>query len=195
MSAPVMIAAGKVGPNAIIQLADVLADRLGLEERAAALRAAGLAHYLLRDPERMTDEREAAALHRVVQARQPHDWDELSWEAGERTAEYLLEHRIPEGAQWVLRRLPPAWGARLLLRAIRAHAWTFAGSGGFSARLEPGAVIIAIAANPIAMPGCPWHRGVFTRLFEELVSPRVLVRHERCCAGGEEACTFHIGWT
>jgi hypothetical protein len=33
---------GKVGPNAIIQLADVLADRLGVNERAAALRAAGL---------------------------------------------------------------------------------------------------------------------------------------------------------
>jgi len=189
------VLAGKVGPNAIIQLADVLADRLGREERAAALRAAGLAKYLAADPERMTDEREAAALHLVVQVRQPRDWDELSWEAGTRTAEYLLEHRIPKGAQWLLRRLPPAWSARLLLRAIRAHAWTFAGSGAFSARMERGAVVVTIAANPIAMPGCPWHRGVFTRLFAELVSPRVLVRHEACCAGGGKACTFLIGWT
>lgn len=187
--------AGRVGPNAIIQLADVLADRLGLEERAAALRAAGLTHYLSSDPERMTDEREAAALHKVVRARLPQDWDELSWEAGERTAEYLLENRIPGPAQWLLKRLPPAWSARMLLRAIRAHAWTFAGSGEFSARIEPGAVVIAIAHNPIAMPGCPWHRGVFTRLFEELVSPRILVRHEHCCAKGEAACIFRIGWT
>lgn len=189
------VAAGKVGPNAIIQLADVLADRIGLEERAAALRAAGLAHYLARDPERMTDEREAAALHLAVQARRAGDWDELSWEAGERTAEYLLSNRIPRGAQWLLRRLPPAWSARMLLRAIRAHAWTFAGSGAFSARMERGAVVISITDNPIAMPGCPWHRGVFTRLFRELVSPRVLVRHEHCCAQGEPACTFVIGWT
>ncbi|MBX9662329.1 bacteriochlorophyll 4-vinyl reductase [Novosphingobium sp.] len=188
------VLAGKVGPNAIIQLADVLADRLGLEERAAALRAAGLAHYLARDPERMTDEREAAALHLVVQARQPRDWDELSWEAGERTAEYLLAHRIPKGAQWLLRRLPAAWSALLLLRSIKAHAWTFAGSGDFSARLERGVVVISIAANPIAMPGCPWHRGVFTRLFRELVSPHVLVRHEHCCAQGAPACKFVIGW-
>lgn len=188
------LATGKVGPNAIIQLADVLADRLGLEERAAALSAAGLAHYLARDPERMTDEREAAALHRIVQARQPHDWDELSWEAGGRTAEYLLEHRIPRPAQWLLKRLPPAWSARMLLRAIREHAWTFAGSGEFSARIERGAVIITIARNPIAMPGCPWHRGVFTRLFGELVSPGVLVRHEHCCANGEASCVFRIGW-
>ncbi|WP_298194762.1 bacteriochlorophyll 4-vinyl reductase [Novosphingobium sp.] len=191
MTAP----AGKVGPNAIIQLADVLADRLGLEERAAALRAAGLAHYLARDPERMTDEREAAALHLVVQARQPSDWDELSWEAGERTAEYLLENRIPKGAQWLLRRLPPAWSARMLLRAIRVHAWTFAGSGTFAARMERGAAVISITDNPIAMPGCPWHRAVLTRLFRELVSPRVLVRHEHCCARGEQACSFVIGWT
>jgi len=189
------VLAGKVGPNAIIQLADVLADRLGREERAAALRAAGLAKYLAADPERMTDEREAAALHHAVQARRADDWDELSWEAGTRTAEYLLEHRIPKGAQWLLRRLPPAWSARLLLRAIRAHAWTFAGSGAFSARMERGAVVVTIAANPIAMPGCPWHRGVFTRLFAELVSPRVLVQHEACCAGGGKACTFLIGWT
>ncbi len=187
-------ALGKVGPNAIIQLADVLADRLGLEERAATLHAAGLAQYLAADPERMTDEREAAALHKAVQARQPDDWDELSWEAGERTAKYLLAKRIPKGAQWLLRRLPPAWSARMLVRAIRAHAWTFAGSGEFSAQFERGAVVIAIAHNPIAMPDCPWHRGVFTRLFRELVSPHVLVRHEHCCARGDEVCTFRIGW-
>jgi len=186
--------AGKVGPNAIIQLADVLADRLGLEERAAALRAAGLAHYLARDPERMTDEREAAALHRVVQARHAGDWDELSWEAGERTADYLLANRIPKGAQWLLRRLPPPLSARILLRAIRAHAWTFAGSGAFSARMAHGAAVISIVGNPIAMPGCPWHRGVFTRLFRELVSPRLLVRHEHCCARGAAACSFVIAW-
>lgn len=184
---------GKVGPNAIIQLADVLADRIGLEERAAALRAAGLAKYLAADPERMTDECEAAALHQVVQARQPDDWDELSWEAGERTARYLLANRIPKPAQWLLRRLPPAWSARLLLRSIRAHAWTFAGSGEFSAEIEWGAVVITIARNPIAMPNCPWHRGVFTRLFRELVSPHVLVRHEHCCARGDDVCRFRVG--
>lgn len=189
------VVVGKVGPNAIIQLADVLADRLGLDERAAALKAAGLAHYLAHDPERMTDEREAAALHKVVQARLLHDWDELSWEVGERTAEYLLANRIPKGAQWLLRRLPPAWSARMLLRAVRAHAWTFAGSGRFSARMERGAVGISIARNPIAMPGCPWHRGVFTRLFSQLVNPKVLVRHEHCCAQGEAACIFRIGWS
>lgn len=189
------VVAGKVGPNAIIQLADVLADRIGLEERAATLRAAGLAKYLAADPERMTDEREAAALHLAVQARRVGDWDELSWEAGERTAEYLLENRIPRPAQWLLRRLPAALSARMLLRAIRVHAWTFAGSGSFSARMERGAVVISIADNPIAMPGCPWHRGVFTSLFRELVSPRVLVRHQHCCAHGEQACTFVIGWT
>ncbi|KUR72795.1 hypothetical protein AQZ52_06125 [Novosphingobium fuchskuhlense] len=186
--------AGKVGPNAIIQLADVLADRIGLEERARALQAAGLAKYLAADPERMTDEREAAALHRAVQAQRAGDWDELSWEAGERTARYLLANRIPKPAQWLLRRLPAALAARLLLRAIRAHAWTFAGSGAFSARQERGAVVIAIADNPIAMPDCPWHRGVFTRLFRELVSPHVLVRHDHCCARGDEVCTFRIGW-
>ncbi len=194
MSAVAAELAGKVGPNAIIQLADVLQDRFGAEERRTALRAAGLAKYLAAAPERMTDEREAAALHQTVMERHGRDWDDLSWEAGQRTADYLLAHRIPRGAQWLLRRIPAAWAARLLVSAIAKHAWTFAGSGAFSAHTGNGAITITIAGNPIAMPGCPWHRGVFTHLFRTLVSPSVTVSQEECCAHGDEACRFVIRW-
>ena len=186
---------GKVGPNAIIQLADVLQDRFGPEERWAALHAAGLDQYLAAPPERMTDEQEAAALHKAVMARHTLDWDDLSWEAGTRTAHYLLANRIPRGAQWLLRHLPPALSARLLVRAIAQHAWTFAGSGAFAARMDKRGMTITIADNPIAMPGCPWHRAVFTQLFQVLVSPHVGVTHEQCCASGCSVCRFVIRWT
>ena len=194
MSASAAALAGKVGPNAISQLADVLQDRYGVEERRAVLSAAGLAKYLAAPPERMTDEREAAALHQTVRTRHGRDWDNLSWEAGERTARYLLAHRIPGGAQWLLRRMPATWAARMLLGAIAKHAWTFAGSGQFAAHVGDGLISITIADNPIAMPGCPWHGGVFTRLFRTLVSPRVTVVHEACCAEGAAACRFALRW-
>jgi divinyl protochlorophyllide a 8-vinyl-reductase len=194
----VALCPGKIGPNAIIQLADVLHDRYGDEARRAALHAAGLDQYIGGAPDRMTDEREAAALHRAVMARHARDWDDLSWEAGERTAQYLLAHRIPRGAQWLLRRMPATWAARVLLAAIGQHAWTFAGSGAFESHAgAPGtrrAVTIAIAANPVAMPGCPWHRGVFTHLFRRLVSPHTTVDHETCCAHGDSVCRFVIRW-
>jgi divinyl protochlorophyllide a 8-vinyl-reductase len=185
---------GKVGPNAIIQLAAVLREAHGAAAEAATLRAAGLACYLDRPPSRMTDEREAAALHRTVMDRYAADWEDLSWRAGERTADYLLAHRIPRAVQWLLRRLPAGWAARILVRAIARHAWTFAGSGTFAAAVRRRGITLEIAGNPVAMPGCPWHCGVFTALFRTLVSPRSLVRHEHCGAWGDSTCRFVIAW-
>lgn len=186
--------AGRVGPNAIIQLAAVLRERHGAVAEAATLQAAGLGHYVATAPARMTDEREAAALHRTVMDRYAGEWHGMSWQAGERTARYLLAHRIPRPVQVLLRLLPPAWAARLLVRAIARHAWTFAGSGRFAARVQPGRVVLEIAANPVAMPGCPWHCGVFTQLFRTLVAPRVTVRHEHCVGWGDPACRFVAAW-
>lgn len=185
---------GTVGPNAIIQLAAVVRERYGAAAAAATLRAAGLDHYVAAAPTRMTDEREAAALHRAVAERFGSEWEALSWRAGEQTADYLLAHRIPRPIQWLLRRLPPAWAARVLTRAIARHAWTFVGSGSFAATAGRKTITLEIAANPVAMPGCPWHCGVFSRLVRSLVSPNATVRHDRCEAWGDSACRFIISW-
>ena len=142
----------------------------------------------------MIAEHEAAALHRTVMARYTGDWSDLSAEAGDRTARYLLAHRIPQAAQAMMRLLPAAWAARLLVAAIRRNAWTFAGSGHFSGQVAAGAVTLSIAANPLALPGCPWHGAVFARLFRTLVSPRAEVIHPDCCAHGAPSCRFEVRW-
>lgn len=188
----------KVGPNAIVQLADVLLDCHGEAGAHAVFRAAGLTRYLLQPPTRMTDESQAAALHRALWRVYPDEAPHLAAAAGSRTADYLLAHRIPLGVQWLLRSLPAPMAARLLVKAIARHAWTFAGSGRFIAhfgRKAGGAsLVIEIEANPLATPDCPWHQAVFTRLFQRLVSPRAYVRHKHCGALGQASCRFEIDW-
>lgn len=184
--------AARVGPNAIIQMAAAIRAALGEAAARRAFAAAGLAPWLDTPPQQMVDEGAAAALHRAVaQGFAPETARSLAGEAGRLTAEYLLAHRIPRVAQWLLRRLPAPLAARLLLQAIARNAWTFAGSGRFSAR--PGRpCVIEIAQNPLSTPGDPWHRAVIEHLFRALVSPRARARVTACCADGARACRIEI---
>ncbi|MCU0698551.1 MAG: bacteriochlorophyll 4-vinyl reductase [Myxococcaceae bacterium] len=109
-----------------------------------------------------------------------------------RTANYLLANRIPKLAQWVLKALPRRQAADVLLGAITRNAWTFSGSGRFSGTREGATVHLAIEANPLATGPCAWHRGVFTRLFTELVSKDARVVETACVADGDAACRFEV---
>jgi divinyl protochlorophyllide a 8-vinyl-reductase len=130
--------ASRIGPNAILQIASVLQDRHGRGGVERVFGRAGLAHYLDTPPTAMVAEREVARLH-VALARElgSSDAEAVAREAGERTALYILAHRIPGPAKRVLRLLPPRLASRLLLAAIRKHAWTFAGSAAFRASAGP----------------------------------------------------------
>jgi divinyl protochlorophyllide a 8-vinyl-reductase len=112
-------------------------------------------------------------------------------DAGRRTADYLLANRIPGPAQRVLRLLPAPLASRALLAAIGKNAWTFAGSGACTTS-HPGKAVIEIKDNPLAVPDCPWHAGVFEGLFSALVHARPVVAHPRCCAAGDTVCRFEI---
>ncbi|MEM9578561.1 MAG: bacteriochlorophyll 4-vinyl reductase [Pseudomonadota bacterium] len=187
-------AEGLIGPNAILQLLPVL-DRLGgTERRSQMLARAGIFH--LPDGTRMIPETEAARLHRQLRIEEPAMAPTLAREAGTRTANYILQHRIPAPAQWVLRALPAGPAAALLSRAIAKHAWTFVGSGTLTVR---GAWTYSIARNPLVAGEtsetclCDWHAGVFSRLYQELVCVSATCHETRCCAqstGG--ACLFEI---
>ncbi len=186
------VAAHRVGPNAIIQLGAALRDRLGEEAAQRVFAGAGLQHMLADPPQDMVDQHHVAALNGALFDLLPAaDARSLAAEAGRRTGNYILAHRIPGPAQAVLKALPPRFAARLLLRAIARSAWTFAGSGHFSYR--PGSPsILEIDANPLAMPGCVWHVAVFERLFSELVAKTVAVTHTQCCRDGAPRCRFIV---
>jgi divinyl protochlorophyllide a 8-vinyl-reductase len=125
----------------------------------------------------LIDEAPVARLHQAMRAEVPDLAPALAWEAGVRTADYILAHRIPRAVQAVLK-AAPAWVAGpVLSRAIAKNAWTFAGSGRFEVvRAWP--AVFLIHDNPVVRgsgrrrPLCHWHRGVFERLFRALVTDR-----------------------
>lgn len=188
-------ASGRIGPNAVIRLAEAATDRLGHAACAGVFQAAGLAHRLETPPDAMVVETEVVSLYRALAERAPADAESVAAEAGRRTGDYLLAYRIPKPVQWVLKRLPAALAARVLLGAIGKHAWTFAGTGRFAAEAGRGARVRVIG-GPFASPGAAagplraFYAAVFTRLFSVLVSPAAsaLARVE------DGVCAIRLDW-
>lgn len=190
----------RIGPNAIVRVAEALVDRLGTHAADTLFARAGLSRYLAHPPTGMVDEADVARLQ--WQLRNDLDTDvarEVAWDAGTRTGDYLLAHRIPKAAQWVLRHLPPFLAARALTRAITKHAWTFAGSGTF--HCTPGIpFVLTIEHNPLCSrlrttgPVCHYYSATFERIFRKLVSDRARVTEVACEAAGGAACVFEVAW-
>jgi divinyl protochlorophyllide a 8-vinyl-reductase len=189
---------GTIGPNAAIQLLAALRDARLDQLAEQVFIAAGVAEWLVHPPITMVDQRRVARLHRAVRDTVPRDQARrLLGAAGRLTADYILANRIPRPAQMVLKLLPASLAGRLLVAAIRAHAWTFAGSARFTA--QAGApTVFTLTGNPLctselaSSPICCWHAAVFQRLFEVLVSHRSRVVETACEASGDRCCRFEI---
>lgn len=192
--------AGRIGPNAITRLAEALRARCGEELASRVFAEAGLTRHLLEPPRAMVPEADVVALHRAARRLLPAAvFDEVSREAGERTARYLLAHRIPRPVRALLRVLPPPLAARVLGGAIARHAWTFAGSGRF--RVDPGPPLaFVIADGPIGgglrseSPACSYFAATFEELFRSLVHADARVEETACQATGAAACVFTATW-
>lgn len=189
---------GRIGPNAVTRIAEALQAYEGEDAMRAIFTAAGLSRYLSAMPEHMICEREVTALHGVLRERYGLDRARrIGNDAGCRTGDYLLAHRIPKPVQSLLRCLPSQLSSRILSRAITRHAWTFAGSGSF--RIEPGAPLrFVIAGGPISrgihsgQPVCDFYAATFQRLYRKLVNPRTTVVEAACEAAGAPACVFEL---
>ncbi len=188
----------RIGPNAIIRVAEALVARG--DDPAPIFSSAGLARYLDAPPEQMVDEAEVIALQTALRASlDPQSAKQVSHDAGLRTGDYLLAHRIPKGAQRILKLLPPGPASRILLSAVGKNAWTFSGSGHYS--FETGRPVrVRIADCPICRgaradrPVCDFYAGAFERLFTTLVSRKTQVRETQCQAQGADACVFEMQW-
>lgn len=182
-----------IGPNAILQMVPVLDQLGGLKLRTEILTSAGI--FELPSGEEMVPEGPAARLHAEVRRALPDMAPALSWAAGRATADYILARRIPGKAQWLLKRLPSPVSAWLLARAIREHAWTFAGSGQFNLVSK---YCFEIIDNPVVReetsdhPLCDWHAAVFARLFQVLVHPDFVCEEVACTAQSGHACRFEL---
>ncbi len=188
----------RIGPNAIIQVAWAVRDRWGAELAEPLLEGA-TGYRMTALPGTMVDEREARALVRALVDQVGADAAmPVLRDAGHRTGDYLLAHRIPAPAQWLIRHLPRRLGLRLLLAAITRHAWTFAGSGRFV--VERGAPWPGLVFEGCTMcrdlhsdrPMCDYYAGTFERLLGALVAPGVVVVEVECEAIGGSACRFRL---
>ena len=187
--------AARIGPNAVIQLGEALrAGGHGTLGRALFAEAR-CPDWFDNPPEEMVSENRVAVLHRTLYRMLPPAFArEIAGDAGRRTGNYILANRIPAAARLVLKALPARASSRLLLEAISAHAWTFAGSGVFAHSGQYPAMIL-ISQNPLAVsPRCDWHMAVFQVLFRALVHPDCAVREVECCGRGHPACRFEISW-
>lgn len=184
---------GEVGPNSVIQLGAALREAFGPATARRVFADAGLLDRLDDPPQRLISEREPAALFEAVtQICDPSKADAVLRDAGRRTADYVMRHRIPSVARSILAVAPTAIAGRLLLSAIKRNAWTFAGSGTVATGVTWTAFWIEIAENPLATRGCSWHQGVFTHLFRSLVDADLRVEERTCCADGATCCRFQI---
>lgn len=183
----------RIGPNALIQTRRALRELTSEETCRAIFVQARLHDFLDRDPDGMIDERQVVSLFRAIgETLSPEDAGWILRLSGRLTGSYVLANRIPIFAKRVLRVLPEPIARRVLLRAIAAHAWTFAGSGSVQIEMWP-ACAIRILSNPIATSGCTWHLGVFETLFGAFAGSPVRVRHTACCARGDGHCRTEIG--
>ena len=161
-----------IGPNAVLQAVAVMEDLLGPAETRAILLDAQI--HALPSGEGMIPEVQALRLHRWLALHEPLGCLDIAEEAGARTADYIIANRIPPAAVWLLRRLPAALAAPLLMAAIRKHAWTFIGAGLF---VPDGAWAFTIDRSKAGDPMMPpdslfvWYAAVFTRLYRQLVAP------------------------
>lgn len=189
---------GRIGPNAVIRLAEALD---ALESKAVTKRlfiAADLESYVHSPPQAMVPEDDVTLLHRHLRHDlKPTRAATVSWLAGQRTADYLLANRIPRPVQRLLKLLPARLAAFILLKAIGAHAWTFAGTSRFTWRMgHP--ITLTFEDCPLCRgdhagePCCSYYAATFERLFRELISSKTDVRETACIAMGGEACRFEI---
>lgn len=157
---------------------------------------AGLPDPLPRD---MVDERLFASLVTVLVAELgPDRADELLADGGVGTGSYVLRNRIPRPVRAALRLLPGRLALRILLRAIRVHAWTFAGSADFDSRIVAGGAEFTLspslvcATAGVERPMGNYYARAVEVLVRALVSSKARVTEEACIATGAERCRFRV---
>jgi divinyl protochlorophyllide a 8-vinyl-reductase len=190
----------RIGPNAITRIVDALQSLEGTASTTKIMALAQASAYLAAPPHDMVRESEVIAVHAAVrEALGPQRAHTIAWIAGQRTADYLLAHRIPAAAQRALKLLPARVAGRVLLAAITRHAWTFTGSGRMRFQgWHPVRVTLADCAlcrdQTAEAPTGTYYAAVFEHLFRKLVHPMTRVLETQCMAMGAPACVFEIGW-
>jgi divinyl protochlorophyllide a 8-vinyl-reductase len=182
---------GVIGPNSVTQLKAACDQIIGQSASIHLFRLAGLDEYLDAPPDEMIPEEHPAKLYRALYRTHSMDTaDRVATLAGELTADYVIENRIPAFAAKLLCWLPAKLAGIGLLKAIQKNSWTFAGSGVCTTGID-GTPHVNIFDNPLRMPGAAWHRGVFEQMFRRLVCSHATVEFSE--VGRTSTFDLHYG--
>lgn len=187
------VAAARIGPNALIQSVNALREQYDAARIQSILHQCSQEALLVSLPTTMVAEQAFAglvvALADQLGVAEAH---KILWRAGQLTAGYLLQHRIPRPFQWLLRPLPHRSALQLLLLAVGKHAWTFVGSGQFSyvvgktpeltvlTRLYPGEAV------------CGFYGGTFDHLIHVLIATQAQTKVTTSLTAGQTTCVYAI---
>ena len=167
----------RIGPNAVTRLSESL-RAAGFDARSLFV-AAGVANAYDQPPTEMTAETDVITLYATLGAKLGADnAARIAADAGRRTGDYLLAHRIPKAVQALLRPLPAPLAGPILLRAIRRNAWTFTGRGTVTTAAQGRSFAVTFTKAPTCdVPTLrAFYAGTFERLFARLVDPNSTVR-------------------
>jgi divinyl protochlorophyllide a 8-vinyl-reductase len=193
-------AESRIGPNSIIQTVAALEERVGVAATRTWLEQIGRADLLEAMPTTMIAEGEfLTMIERLREWQGLEPAAEILERSGELTAAYVMARRIPAPVRALLRILPRWLGLRILLAAIKQHAWTFAGSGIFSYRFDRGlrlqlAQCLECRGMQSEVPICRYYSGAFRGMIGSLIDKRVHVREVACRACGAATCEFAVSF-
>lgn len=178
-----------IGPNAVLQVAWAMEASIGAAAAREVLEVAGIDR--LPSGEAMISEAEALRLHQALVMLHPAAAEAIVTEAAIGTADYIIANRIPGFAAFALRWLPAPIAARLLMRAIERHAWTFVGAGAFTGTGPWHFTIDRSQAGDRTAPPDTlfhWYAAVFARLYSRLV------RSGSACTGAAPDPRYPFRW-
>lgn len=181
----------KIGPNALIQTARALRDYTDETTYHAVLKRCNLLELLHTEPAHMVDERLFANLVRALATLTgADDARVILHRSGQLTANYLLQHRIPQPFQSLLAVLPRQLALHALLFAISKHAWTFTGSGAFAYHVGHTTTLTVDCTIEPTEVTCAFYGGTFTKLLQTLIDHRLMINSSTAPHGERTRCTY-----
>lgn len=188
----------RIGPNSIIQTVEALKEHYGYSRTVEILHQGGYLQLMDNLPSTMVAEQEFVSLATMlIHQLGSEQAGNILNRSGQRTAFYLLKHRIPPFFQYIVKHLPRGAGFTLLLMAIGKNAWTFVGSGRFSfvGGKAPRIMLFNRSSGHTVPPeACRFYAGTFETLLRELLGAQATVEEIRCPASDEIRCAYAVSY-
>ena len=155
-----------IGPNAIIQMIKTMEEDLGVRQTIDFFIDSKLSQYISHPLVGRVHEEDVCLIHqRLIETYGIEHAKRLSWQAGEKTADYLLKNRIPKLMGLIFKSITIYIESNPICKGIRSSE-----------------------------PVCDYYAGTFEGLFKSLIDTSIEVKEVGCEAQGDLSCSFRVVW-